>query len=137
VDWWQDMEPVMKIALPKIIDYLDSLEQKGIFRINGAVIEMYGKIAATYQPEDIEAMGDGFVRMHGLVRKLSNPRLIQFLEKLADVPAEVRLEEAKPVGPVGLAWKMRSPECRQGLGVMLELTRALGKLVQAPEEAVT
>jgi uncharacterized protein YjgD (DUF1641 family) len=137
VDWWQDMEPVMKIAVPKIIDYLDSLEQKGIFRINGAVIEMYGKIAATYQPEDIEAMGDGFVRMHGLVRKLSNPRLIQFLEKLADVPAEVRLEEAKPVGPVGLAWKMRSPECRQGLGVMLELTRALGKLVQAPEEAVT
>jgi uncharacterized protein YjgD (DUF1641 family) len=137
VDWWQDMEPVMKIAVPKIIDYLDGLEQKGIFRINAAVIEMYGKIAATYQPEDIEAMGDGFVRMHGLVRKLSNPRLIQFLEKLADVPAEVRLEEAKPVGPVGLAWKMRSPECRQGLGVMLELTRALGKLVQAPEEAVT
>jgi uncharacterized protein YjgD (DUF1641 family) len=136
VDWWQDMEPVMKIAVPKIIDYLDSLEQKGIFRINGAVIEMYGKIAATYQPEDIEAMGDGFVRMHGLVRKLSNPRLIQFLEKLADVPAEVRLEEAKPVGPMGLAWKMRSQECRQGLGIMLELTRALGKLAPAPEEAV-
>jgi uncharacterized protein YjgD (DUF1641 family) len=134
VDWWQDMEPVMKIAVPKIIDYLDSLEQKGIFRINGAVIEMYGKIAATYQPEDIEAMGDGFVRMHGLVRKLSNPRLIQFLEKLADVPAEVRLEEAKPVGPMGLAWKMRSQECRQGLGVMLELTRALGKLAPEPEE---
>jgi len=137
VDWWQDMEPVMKIAVPKIIDYLDGLEQKGIFRINAAVIEMYGKIAATYQPEDIEAMGDGFVRMHGLVKKLSNPRMIQFLEKLADVPAEVRLEEAKPVGPLGLAWKMRSQECRQGLGVMLELTRALGKLAQAPEAAVT
>jgi uncharacterized protein YjgD (DUF1641 family) len=134
VDWWQDMEPVMKIAVPKIIDYLDGLEQKGIFRINAAVIEMYGKIAATYQPEDIEAMGDGFVRMHGLVRKLSNPRLIQFLEKLVEVPAEVRLEEAKPVGPMGLAWKMRSQECRQGLGVMLELTRALGKLAPEPEE---
>jgi uncharacterized protein YjgD (DUF1641 family) len=124
----------MKIAVPKIIDYLDGLEQKGIFRINAAVIEMYGKIAATYQPEDIEAMGDGFVRMHGLVRKLSNPRLIQFLEKLVEVPAEVRLEEAKPVGPMGLAWKMRSQECRQGLGVMLELTRALGKLAPEPEE---
>jgi uncharacterized protein YjgD (DUF1641 family) len=137
VDWWQDIEPVLKLAVPKLIDYLDSLEQKGIFRINRAVIEMYGKIAATYQPEDIEAMGDGFVRMHGLVRKLSNPRLIQFLEKLVDVPAEVRLEEAKPVGPVGLAWKMRSQECRQGLGIMLELTRALGKLAPEPEEAVT
>jgi uncharacterized protein YjgD (DUF1641 family) len=135
VDWWQDMEPVLKLVVPKLIDFLDGLEQKGIFSINAAVIEMYGKIAATYKPEDIEAMGDGFVRMHGLVRKLSDPRMIQFLEKLADVPAAVNLEEAKPVGPMGLAWKMRSEECRQGLGVMLELTRALGKLAPEPVEA--
>ena len=100
VDWWQDMEPVMKLAVPKLIDYLDDLEQKGIFRINGAVIEMYGKIAAKYTPEDIDAMGDGFVLMHGLVKKLSNPELIGFLEKMADVPAEVRLEEAQAGGAV-------------------------------------
>ncbi|HEY9073499.1 MAG TPA: DUF1641 domain-containing protein [Desulfobaccales bacterium] len=135
VDWWQDMEPVMKLAVPKLIDYLDNLEQKGVFRINGAVIEMYGKIAAKYTPEDIDAMGDGFVLMHGLVKKLSNPELIGFLEKMADVPTEVRLEEAQPVGPFGLLWKMRSAECRQGLGVMLELTRALGKLQTEPARA--
>jgi uncharacterized protein YjgD (DUF1641 family) len=132
VDWWQDMEPLLKLAVPKLIDYLDGLEQKGIFRINAAVIEMYGKIAAQYTPEDIDAMGDGFVLMHGLVEKLSNPKLINFLEKFIEVPAEVHLEEVKPVGPFGLLWKMRSRECRQGLGVMLELTRALGKLPAAP-----
>ena len=133
VDWWEDMEPVMKVAVPKLIDYLDQLEQKGIFRINAAVLEMYGKIATKYNTEDIDAMGDGFVRMHGLVKKLSNPELIQFLETLVDLPLEVRLKEAKPVGPMGLMWKMRSRECRQGLGVMLELTRALGKITQEPE----
>jgi len=135
VDWWEDVEPLMKVAVPKLIDYLDHLEQKGIFRINAAVIEMYGKIAANYNPEDIDAIGDGFVSMHGLVKKLSNPELIQFLEKMVDVPLEVRLEEAKPVGPVGLLWKMRSRECRQGLGVMLEMTRALGKLKAESAEA--
>jgi uncharacterized protein YjgD (DUF1641 family) len=135
VDWWQDMEPVMKVAVPKLIDYLDNLEQKGIFRINAAVLEMYGKIATNYNTQDIGAIGDGFVLMHGLVKKLSNPELIQFLEKLVDVPLEVHLKEVKPVGPLGLAWKMRSQECRQGLGVMLELTRALGKITAAPAEA--
>lgn len=135
VDWWEDIEPVMKLAVPKLIDYLDHLEQKGIFRINAAVIEMYGKIAAKYTPEDIDAMGDGFVLMHGMVKKLSNPALIQFLDKLVDIPLEAHLEEAKPVGPFGLAWKMRSPECREGLGVMLELTRALGKLKPEPAGA--
>ena len=48
-------------------------------------------------------MGDGFVLMHGLVKKLSNPKLIQFLEKLVEVPLEVDLEAAKPVGPFGHA----------------------------------
>ncbi len=89
---------------------------------------MYGKIAEHYDTEDIAAIGDGFVQMHGLVKKLSNPQVIGFLEKLVEVPLTVNLEGAKPVGPAGLAWQMRSPECRQGLGVMVELTRALGKL---------
>ena len=134
IDWWQDMEPLLKLAVPKLIDYLDDLEQKGIFRINGAVIEMYGKIAANYTPEDIAAMGDGFVRMHGMVKKLSNPEMIHFLEKLTDMPLDLDLEAAKPVGPFGMLWRMRSQECREGLGVLVELTKALGKLKAAPAE---
>ena len=134
VDWWQDMEPLLKLGFPKLIDYLDDLEQKGIFRINAAVLEMYGKIATSYNTEDIDAMGDGFVRMHGVVKKLSNPELIQFLDRVIDSPLEIKLEEAKPAGPFGLLWRMRSKECREGLGVLVELTRALGKLKPGPEQ---
>jgi hypothetical protein len=42
---------------------------------------MYGKIATHYDSEDIAAMGDGFVLMHGMVKKLSNPGLIRFLDR--------------------------------------------------------
>jgi uncharacterized protein YjgD (DUF1641 family) len=137
IDWWQDMEPLLKLGLPKLVDYLDELEQKGIFRINAAVLEMYGKIAAKYDTEDINAMGDGFVRMHGVVKKLSNPQLIQFLERVIDIPLEVNLEEVRPVGPVGLLWRMRSEECREGLGVLVELTKALSRLKAAPAEVAS
>jgi uncharacterized protein YjgD (DUF1641 family) len=135
VDWWNDMEPLMKVGVPKLIDYLDNLEQKGIFAINTAVLEMYSKIAAHYSPEDIDTIGDGFVQFHEIVRKLANPQLVGFLEKLVDLPLELRLDEVKPVGPWGMTWKMRSPECRRGLGVMLEMTRALGKLKTGRPEA--
>jgi uncharacterized protein YjgD (DUF1641 family) len=134
IDWWRDMEPLLKLGVPKIIDYLDDLEQKGIFRINAAVLEMYAKIASHYDAEDIAAMGDGFVLMHGMIRKLSNPEMIRFLEKLTDVPLEVHLDEVKPAGPLGLMWRLRSKECKEGLGVLVELTRALGKLKGAPPE---
>jgi uncharacterized protein YjgD (DUF1641 family) len=134
IDWWRDMEPLLKLGVPKLIDYLDALEQKGIFRINAAVLEMYGKIATHYDAEDIAAMGDGFVLMHGMVKKLSNPELIRFLEKLTDVPLEVNLDEAKPVGALGMLWRLRGRECKEGLGILVELTRALGKLKTTPSE---
>jgi uncharacterized protein YjgD (DUF1641 family) len=173
IDWWHDMEPLLKIAVPHVIDKLDDLEQKGIFRINAAILNMYAKIASSYtsedievigdgfvrmhgivkkfadpvviksleaivdmyaklasvyQPEDIESIGDGFVRMHGMVKKFADPRVIDFLDRLTDVPAQVNLEEARPVGPFGIMFRMMEKETKQGLGVALELTKALGKV---------
>ena len=173
IDWWHDMEPLLKIAVPHIIDKLDDLEQKGIFRVNSAIldmytklasaytpedvevigdgfvrmhgivkkfadpvvirsieaiVDMYAKLASVYKPEDIESIGDGFVRMHGMVKKLSDPRVIDFLDRLTDVPAQVNLEEARPVGPFGMMFRMMGKETKQGLGVALELTKALGKV---------
>lgn len=135
IDWWRDMEPLLKLGVPKLIDYLDELEQRGIFRINAAVLEMYAKIATHYDAEDIAAMGDGFVLMHGMVKKLSKPEMIRFLEKLTDVPLEVHLDEVKPVGALGMLWRLRNKECKEGLGVLVELTKALGKLKGSQPEA--
>ncbi len=95
IDWWADMEPILKIAVPKMIDQLDVLEQQQVFKIFG---------------------------------KLFSGEMLQFMDRLADVALNSRLQEAEPVGPLGLLWQMRSPECRQGLGVLLELTRALERM---------
>lgn len=59
---------------------------------------------------------------------------LQFLEKLVDMSLEVDLAAAKPVGLWSMLRQMRRPDCRQGLGVMLELTRALGKMKTGPAE---
>ena len=136
VDWWQDMEPLMKIAVPHLIDILEDLDQKGIFRGYKAMLEGYAKIAQTYGPEDIDTIAQGIVSMHGVAKKFSDQKFISFVEKFMDVPSQVDLEEAKPVGPVGLMWRMRSPESRRGLGVLAELTKALGKLGNGSSQRV-
>jgi uncharacterized protein YjgD (DUF1641 family) len=128
IDWWHDLEPLLKVGVPHLIDKLDELEQRGIFRINRAMLNMYAKIAENYSAEDIEAIGDGFVRMHGIIKKLSDPAVIDFLEQLSSLPAQINLAAAKPTGPVGLMFKMMDKDCRAGLGVALEMTKALGKI---------
>jgi len=136
VDWWQDMEPVMKIAVPHFIDVMEDLDQKGIFRGYQAMLQGYAKIAQTYGPEDIDLIAEGIVRMHGVAKKFTDPKFINFIETFMDVPTQVNVDECKPTGPFGIMWRMRSQECRQGLGMMLELTKALGKVCKAPSPPV-
>jgi hypothetical protein len=102
IDWWADMEPVLKVAVPKMIDRLDVLEQQRVF--------------------------SSFARIFSV-------EMLQFMGRLSEVALAARLEEAKPRGPLGLLWQMRSPECRRGLGVLLELTRALGRMQPEPATA--
>ncbi|MDA3791051.1 MAG: DUF1641 domain-containing protein [Desulfobacula sp.] len=128
IEFVKDLEPLLKSAVPQIIHYLDELEQKGVFRIIKSTVDLRTKIAATYTAEDIEVMGDGLVAVLGLAKSLSNPKAIALLEKLSRIPSKVELENAKSIGVFGLASAGFNPEISKGLGVLMELTKAMGKI---------
>lgn len=128
IDLWNTMEPLMKGTVPKAIAYLDDLEQKGVFRTYQAMLTLRGKVAQEYGPEQIEEMGDAFVFLIGMLSKLSDPKVRMMIEKASDAFTTMDLENVKECGPIGLIRAMGSPEARQGLGVMVEMTKTLGKL---------
>jgi uncharacterized protein YjgD (DUF1641 family) len=128
IDFVITLEPLLKSSVPQVINYLDDLEQRGVFRIVKAMWEVRAKIAAAYTPEDIEQIGDGVVALLGLSKKLTDPNTLAFLEKIVEVPAQVDLKSAKDIGPVSLLWHSSNKEVKEGLGVLIELTKALGNL---------
>lgn len=128
IDFSLTVEPLLKSTVPQLINYLDDLEQKGVFRIINAALGVRAKIAAAYTPEDIENIGDGLVALLGLAKKLTEPHTIAFLEKIADIPAQLDLSRCKGVGPLGVLTASGKSEVKEGLGVMMELTTALGKI---------
>lgn len=130
-DLWNSMEPLLKGTVPNLINYMDNLERKGVFRTYAAMLEVRAKVAAHYDPEEIAAMSDAFVLLLSMLKKLSDPQMIDFMNRVLDLPLGIRLEEAKPLGPLGMLTAMGSKEARQGLGVAMELTKALGKLSQS------
>ena len=129
-DLWNSMEPMLKSAVPNLINYMDNLERKGVFRTYVAMLEIRAKVAAHYDPEELATMSDAFVLLLSMLKKLSDPRMIDFMNRILELPMEIRLKEAKPLGPLGMLTVMGSKEARQGLGVAMELTKALGKLSQ-------
>ena len=128
VDFVTIIEPLLKSAVPQIINYLDDLEQRGVLRIITSMLDVRAKIAEAYSPEDVDQIGDGAVVALGLAKKLSDPKAVKFLEKFAELPSKVDLADAKPIGPFGMLGALSSKEARQGLGVLMELTKAMGGL---------
>ncbi len=128
VDFALTIEPLLKSSVPQLINYLDDLEQKGVLRIIQSTLDVRAKVAATYSPEDVDQIGDGLVALLGLAQKLGHPQARDFLQKMAALPSKVDLDKAKPVGPFGMLGALSSKEARQGLGVLMELTKAMGDL---------
>lgn len=128
VEFIKDMEPLLKHAVPQIINYLDDLEQRGVLRIIHAMMGVRAKVAAAYSPEDVDQIGDGMVSLLGLAKSLTDPKILTFLQKAVEIPATVDLSASKKVGPWGLLSAGSNDEVKEGLGVLIELTKALSKL---------
>jgi uncharacterized protein YjgD (DUF1641 family) len=137
VDFTETIEPLLKSAVPQVINYLDDLEQRGVLRVITAMLDVRAKIAAAYSPEDIDQIGDGAVVALGLAKKIADPKAAEFLEKMAALPSKVDLANAKPVGPFGMLGALGSKQAREGLGVLMELTKAMGDLKNGGSSAAS
>lgn len=135
IEFVKDLEPLLKSAVPELINVLDEMEQKGVFRMFKATLDLRSKVAAAYTPEDIEVMGDTLVALIGLGKTISDPKALELLEKLSQIPSKVDLENAKSVGPMGLVSAGFDSEVGQGLGVLMELTKAMGRIKPNGAEA--
>ena len=129
IDFMKDMAPLLKSTVPKLVSYLDTMDQKGVFRILKIwIVDFREKIAANYGPEESEKIIDGIVAFIGLAGTLSDPKAVAFLKRLASLPGMVDLGNTPKVGPAGLAMASFGDEMKEGLGVVVELTKALGRL---------
>lgn len=128
IDFALIAEPLLKSTVPQIIFYMDDLEQKGVFNLLSSSLEIIKKTAETYTADDMAQIGDGLVRLLGIVKKLTTPEALELLDRAAEVPSRVDLSRAKPAGAWGMLWATGNPEVKDGLGVLLELTKGLSAL---------
>ena len=131
IELWRTMEPLAKSMVHTGIRSLGELEQRGVFRTYAAMMDVRAKVAAHYGPDDIAAMGDSFVALIGLLKKMADPKMLELLDKLTDLPAGLDLTKAEPVGPLGMVKALGDPDLKRGIGVALELAKGLGKLSEA------
>ncbi|MDJ0781470.1 MAG: DUF1641 domain-containing protein [Desulfosarcinaceae bacterium] len=134
IDFAVTVEPLLKSSVPQMIFYLDALERSGVFRFLNMNINVLQQISSSLTPAEMASLGEGMVRLAGTLKQLSRPEALDFLDRVAELPATVDLSAAKPAGPWHLLLAMGDAEFRKGMGVLLELTRGLATL-KTPQSA--
>lgn len=128
IDFLRTVEPLLKSTVPQAIAYLDMLEHQGVFEIMAIMLGVLQKIAQTHTPRDIEQIGNGLVELVAVAKKLTAPQALNLLHRAAEIPVTVDLSQAKEVGPFGMVFALGNSEVKQGMGVLLELTKGLSLL---------
>ncbi|MEJ2640197.1 MAG: DUF1641 domain-containing protein [Desulfosarcinaceae bacterium] len=128
IDFAVTVEPLLKSSVPQMIFYLDALERSGVFRFLSMNIDALKQISASLTPGEMERIGEGMVRLAGTLTQLSRPEALDFLDRVAELPATVDLSAAKAAGPWRLLMALGDKEIKTGMGVLLELTRGLATL---------
>jgi uncharacterized protein YjgD (DUF1641 family) len=127
-----NVEPLVRQSVPVWISALEELEAKGVFTALTALSGVLEKLAAAYGQEDMEKIGDGLVTLMGLARGLGDPVAADVLTRLAAAPARVRMDAAREMGAWDMLASLGDPAVRRGLGLMIELTRAVGEVPRRP-----
>lgn len=128
IDFVLTAEPLLKSTVPQVILYMDELDQNGVFRLLKSSMDIIKTIAGTYTTEDMAQIGNGVVKLLAIVKKLTAPEALEVLDRAAEIPSRVDFSRAKPAGAWGMLWAMGNPEVKEGLGVLLELTKGLAAL---------
>lgn len=128
IDFALTAEPLLKSTVPELIFFLDELERKGVFRLANTGLEVLKRIGESYTSEDVQQLGDGLVHLMGTLKKLNTLESLELLDKAAEMPAKIDMERAKAVGLMDILRAMGDEQVKQGMGIMMELTRAMAHL---------
>jgi len=85
-------------------------------------------VIAAFGPEDVRALGDNIVTILSTVRGMTQPEIMQLVQKLTDSTQEaVRIpDEDLDISYIGLLRQMRDRQMRLGLSRTMQLLRAMG-----------
>lgn len=117
-------KPLFDIATHRMAQ----LEERGYFEIASSGLGVVDRVVTSFTEEDVEALGDNIVLILQTVREMTQPEVMQMLQRTFTTVQEGEHAEATdPPGAFALLKEMRNPEVRRGLNKALLMLRSLGE----------
>jgi uncharacterized protein YjgD (DUF1641 family) len=119
--------PLAGPAMESTVERLATLEQRGYFDIARSGMGVVDRVVTSFSEEDVEALGDNIVLILQTVRDMTQPEVMQMLQRtFTTVQHDEQVEFAEPPGILDLLRQMRDPDTRRGLAKVLHMLRSVG-----------
>ncbi len=119
-----DIGPLTGEITLRLMRTLDEFERKGYFGFAQSGMGVFDRVVTSFTEEDVEALGDNIVLILNTVKEMTQPEVMQLLQRTA---TGVRNAEPTDVGLFGMMRRMRDPKVRRGLGRMIEILESMGE----------
>jgi uncharacterized protein YjgD (DUF1641 family) len=110
---------------------LDEMERKGYFTFARSGMGVLDRVVTSFTQEDVDQLGDNIVLILNTVKEMTQPEVMQMLQRTAH---EVREAEVEEIGLLKLMWRMRRPAVRRGLSRVLNVLESLADVEPATLE---
>lgn len=130
-DLLTDLGPIGRDALRTLSGHLDRLERRGWMRVGAELVDAADGVIGDLRPDEVRELLSSTVSVLRTLRNVTRPDVLRIVNDAADVVHGAR--DVPAVGPLGLIGAGRDEDVQHGLGLLLELTRHVGRASRAME----
>ncbi|MDZ7831979.1 MAG: DUF1641 domain-containing protein [Desulfobacterales bacterium] len=133
IDLLDVSEPLLRDSVPQFIESLDRMERNGVFALGQSLLDVMEEFSKNHSRQDIDRLQKTILGLMQAGVKLSGDRSLENLDRLAEVPDLLDLDRVAKAGILDMLKALREDRVRRGMGVLLNLLRALGESLQADQ----
>lgn len=124
-DLFDEMGPILRLAMNVGARNLGELEQKGYFAFGGELLKIADKVVSHYGAEDVARLGDQVVKILDTVKSLTQPDVLAIANEATDVLHHA--DRVAPLGVVGMVKASQDDDVQRGMAIMMQMLRQVGR----------
>jgi uncharacterized protein YjgD (DUF1641 family) len=128
----ENSAPVMSGAMDLATRELADLEDKGYFSFARGGAAIVDRVVTSFSEDDVEALGDNIVLILNTIKEMTQPEVMNLLQRTALTAQGVDEEITDPPSVFALLKQMRDPQTRRGLARVMTMLRTVGAEESTP-----
>jgi uncharacterized protein YjgD (DUF1641 family) len=124
----EDFAPVSRELVTDLMTRLDEYDRKGYFEAARELMNVMNRVMEHLTPEDIRRLGDSAAAITGIMKRLTQPGMLQAIERSLSVYNGLdfnSFEPARKISLFSLLREIKTPEMQKSLGFGIKFLKEL------------